>query len=141
MTAIALQLSLPWPPSALSPNRRQHWHALAKAKKRYRNACFLTTRTDVDVMAAAESIRRDLPNGSLYLICHGPLTLSLDFHPPNRRSFDRDNLLARMKSGLDGMCDALGIDDSAFASITVAVGEVRKGGEVVVRIGAVEAVR
>lgn len=31
--------------------------------------------------------------------------------PPNRRAHDLDNCLARMKSGLDGLADVLGVDD------------------------------
>ena len=34
-----MNVTLPWPPSALSPNARQHWSALARAKKAYRAAC------------------------------------------------------------------------------------------------------
>ena len=33
-----LTLTLPWPPKELSPNARQHWTKLAKAKKAYREA-------------------------------------------------------------------------------------------------------
>ncbi|MBO9680940.1 MAG: hypothetical protein J7556_22160 [Acidovorax sp.] len=39
------------------------------------------------------------------------LHLSLVFYPPSRRAFDLDNALARMKSGLDGLADVLGVDD------------------------------
>ncbi|MBO9679547.1 MAG: hypothetical protein J7556_14995 [Acidovorax sp.] len=39
------------------------------------------------------------------------LHLSLTFYPPTRRAFDLDNALARMKSGLDGLSDVLGVDD------------------------------
>ena len=39
------------------------------------------------------------------------LHVSLVFVPPARRAYDLDNLLARMKSGLDGLVDVLGVDD------------------------------
>ena len=58
------------------------------------------------------------------------------FYPPDRRSYDRDNLLARIKSGLDGMCDALGIDDSRFVTTTVGLGPpVKDYARVDVKIG------
>jgi hypothetical protein len=59
----------------------------------------------------------------------------MEFCPPTRRSYDRDNLSARMKSGLDGLCDALGFDDSRFDSVTVRVkASVGKPGYVAVTI-------
>jgi len=68
-----------------------------------------------------------------------PLVFSLPWPPsalsPNARRHDRDNLLARMKAGIDGVCDALGIDDSRFAAVTVQAGAVtRPDGCVWVRI-------
>jgi len=36
---MSIELTLPWPPTALSPNARQHWAKLARAKKAYRLAC------------------------------------------------------------------------------------------------------
>ena len=36
------------------------------------------------------------------------------FYRPSKRHFDEDNLVARMKSGLDGIADALKIDDKYF---------------------------
>ena len=35
------------------------------------------------------------------------LVLEMTFIPPDRRSYDRDNLVARMKAGIDGLADAL----------------------------------
>ena len=34
-----MNVTLPWPPSALNPNARPHWTAKAKAAKAYRAAC------------------------------------------------------------------------------------------------------
>ena len=89
-----LQLTLPWPPKELSPNARQHWSALSRAKKAYRAACAWT---------AKEQGARRLDAEKLHL--------TLVFVPPNRRAHDLDNCLARMKSGLDGLADVLGVDD------------------------------
>lgn len=89
-----LKLTLPWPPKELSPNARIHWTKLAKAKKAYRAACAWT---------AIEQGARRLQADKLHLV--------LTFYAPNRRAFDLDNALARMKSGLDGLADVLGVDD------------------------------
>lgn len=120
-----IAIRLPWPPSALSPNRRLHWARLAKAKAAYRAACCLVT-TQATVLRKIDSQRDLLPAGGLALV--------VEFCPPDRRSYDRDNLAARMKAGWDGMCDALGIDDRRFSTLTVKVGPPTKGGAVNVGI-------
>jgi crossover junction endodeoxyribonuclease RusA len=85
---------LPWPPKALSPNQRLHWSKVSKAKSDYRAACGRT---------AKEQGAQKLDAGSL--------SVHLVFFPPDRRRRDRDNMLASMKSGLDGLADVLGVDD------------------------------
>lgn len=91
---VVAQVTLPWPPKDLSPNARLHWARVAKAKKAYRHACAQ--------QALVQGVRR---------LTAGKLHLSLTFYPPSRRAFDLDNSLARMKSGLDGLADVLGVDD------------------------------
>ena len=110
-----VSITLPWPPSELSPNQRQHWAKLAGAKKIYRAACATQARLQgLDRMAAQR------------------LHLSLIFYPPTRRAYDLDNLLARMKAGLDGLADVLGVDDSRWSLAIQKAGEV--GGYVEVTI-------
>lgn len=46
---------------------------------------------------------------------------------------DRDNLLARMKSGLDGLADGLGINDRIFDPVVVSVSD-ETGGYVQIKI-------
>ena len=65
---------------------------------------------------------------------HPGLTLKLTFVPPDRRSYDRDNLMARMKSGIDGMCDAIKIDDKVFHTVISTVAADDIGGFVKVNI-------
>jgi len=115
-----IELMLPFPPTELSPNSRLHWAKLAKAKKTYRQACWAVT---VDQL----KIRTDA-------VPDGPLRLTLEFVKPTMREMDRDNLLARMKSGLDGMCDALKIDDKRFNTVVVRVASDRIGGFVTILI-------
>lgn len=101
-----LIITLPWPETELSPNGRLHWTKLAKAKAAYRQSCALTVSEQSHKLPPIPS---------------GDLSLLMEFCPPTRRSYDRDNLSARMKSGIDGMCDSLGFDDSRFVEQTVRV--------------------
>ena len=111
------RIILPWPPSELSPNKRQHWAKLAGAKKIYRAACATQARLQgLDRMTAQQ------------------LHLSLIFYPPTRRAYDLDNLLARMKAGLDGLADVLGVDDSRWTLEISKSSEPTKGGFVHVTI-------
>lgn len=115
-----LEFTLPWPQSKLSPNARVHWSTLAREKKAYRSACWLTALDQL------HGWRPEVPEG--------PLLVELEFVPPNRRSYDRDNLIARIKSGLDGLSDALRIDDKRFSTLTARVNAEQIGGLVRVRI-------
>lgn len=92
---IVRMISLRFPPKELSPNARPHWAKLAKAKRSYRMECFID--------AKRQGIKK--------LATQKPLTISLVFYPPDRRRRDWDNMLAAAKSGLDGLADALGVDD------------------------------
>lgn len=115
-----LEFTLPWPQSKLSPNARVHWSTLAKEKKAYRSACWLTALDQL------HGWRPEVPEG--------PLLVELEFVPPTRRTYDRDNLIARMKAGLDGLSDALRIDDKRFSTLTARVNAEQIGGLVRVRI-------
>ena len=95
-------ITLPWPPAALSPNARTHWSALARAKKAYRAACAWTAKEQGAGRIDAQRLH-----------------LTITFYPPNRRAHDLDNCLARLKSGLDGLADVLGVDDKHW-SLTIA---------------------
>lgn len=66
----------------------------------------------------------------------GNLVLELTFVRPDRRSYDRDNLIARMKAGIDGACDALGFDDKRFATVIANVdpSQVMSPGMVIMKI-------
>lgn len=114
------EIILPWPPVALSPNARLHWSALAKAKKAYRTECFYQAR---HAGIAAGMFGKD-----------AKVHVSLEFYPPDRRHRDEDNMLASMKSGLDGLADALGIDDRHFKTTFEVAATI--DGMVKVRIGA-----
>lgn len=107
-------ITLPFPPTKLSPNARIHWAPLARAKAAYRSECYYLARSqgawplDVDTL---------------------PMTIT--FRPPNARGRDRDNMIAAFKAGQDGLSDALGIDDANFVP-TYHIGEPVAGGAVVI---------
>jgi crossover junction endodeoxyribonuclease RusA len=88
---------LPWPPSILSPNARSHWAARAKYAKAYRRACWALT------------LEAKLPPTPA-----GRVRIAIEFVPPDRRCRDLDNMLAATKPGLDGLADALGVNDRRF---------------------------
>jgi hypothetical protein len=97
---------------------RTHWAARAKAAKKYRHDCYLG--------AMAEGVRPGMYSG--------PLTLHVAFHPQDKRARDQDNLVAAMKSGFDGLADALGIDDKLFRLGEISIGTPKQRPCVVVRI-------
>lgn len=114
-----IELILPWPSKDLSPNQRVHWARKAAATQTARFSAYMLA-----VGAGWQHVV--LPPGRLHLC--------LDFYPPTKRLPDDDNMLSRCKAYRDGLADALGIDDKRFQSHPAVKDEVRKGGQVVVRI-------
>jgi len=122
-----VHLDLPWPPSVLNPNTVAHWR-----KKR---AAVKASRDGTVEMVKAQT-------GGKVLGHNGQLRLTLRWFPPDHRNYDLDNLLARTKSALDGMCRALGLDggkwgqgDDVFSSILLrSVGKPVRRGKVVALI-------
>lgn len=113
-------ISLPWPDSRLSPNARTHWRAKAKVAKTARTAAFYLVRSAC-VEAPGE----------------GVVHLSITFFPPDRRGRDMDNAIASMKPHLDGLADALKVNDNRFR-LTFAWGDLAKPGHVEITIGGAE---
>lgn len=93
-----MEVTLPFPPSALSPNARLHWSKRSKAAKAYRHACYVL---------ALEADLRAVP-------WEGDIHVWIDFYPPDRRHRDDDNMVAAFKSGRDGLADALKVNDKRF---------------------------
>ena len=96
---------LPWPPKELSPNGRVHRLKKAAVAKKYREACFWITKE------------------SKVKISDKRVPISIIFYEPDRRSRDLDNMLAAIKSGIDGMADALGVNDKIFRPLTIDVAD------------------
>jgi crossover junction endodeoxyribonuclease RusA len=119
-----IEIVLGWPPSDLSPNARLHWAKLARAKKQYRQACLSVTKEQLKNEKNKKN-SKNIPER---------LVLEMTFIPPDRRSYDRDNLVARMKSGIDGLSDALRINDKRFNTVISTMDQDYLGGFVKIRI-------
>ena len=117
-----IEVVLGWPPSDLSPNKRLHWAKLASAKKQYRQKCNSVAK---EQLKKYKKITENIPER---------LVLEMTFIPPDKRSYDRDNLVARMKSGIDGLADALKINDKRFNTVISTMDQDYLGGFVRIRI-------
>jgi hypothetical protein len=113
------ELTLPWPDKSLSMNARVHWSVKSKATKKARKFGYFAA-IQAGWVSGAE------PKGRLHLW--------MTFYPPTKAIPDDDNMHTRFKPYRDGIADALGIDDKRFISHPLVSTEVRKGGQVVVRI-------
>jgi crossover junction endodeoxyribonuclease RusA len=118
-----LTVILPWPDSRLSPNARSHWAPKSAIKKRERQAAQIETRNQV-----AENWR-------IILSHMDDIPLEIYFCPPDKRHRDIDNMLASCKAQLDGLADALGVNDTTFEPITLHRGKIIEGGQVIIYIG------
>ena len=110
-------ITLPFPPRVLHPNARPNHFVKAKAAKAYRAHAFYA--------AKAAGVKKADKGQSAHV--------DITFHPPNRRKHDLDGLLSSLKSGLDGISDAIGIDDSLW-SISIKKGQPITGGSVSISI-------
>jgi len=111
-------LEIPWPDRRLSPNAREHWAVTSKLKRVYRARC----------RAIGELAGLGYLRGS-----ENAVRVDLMFFPPDKRARDWDNMLASMKAGLDGLADAMGVDDSKWR-VGFEVVEPVKGGRVMVEV-------
>ena len=116
-----MTVTLPYPPSSLSPNARGHWSIKAKAAAK--------ARRDASIICQASGIRA---------LGWPAMHVSIEFRAPDRRRRDADNMLSSCKSLLDGLADASGVDDSRW-SITITRGAPVKGGAVIITVEAVQA--
>ena len=114
-------VELPWPSPLLSPNSRVHWSQRARATKKARADARVATYAALG------------PERGPYAEYGGPIAVRMAFRPPDMRRRDLDGMLSRCKSALDGIADALGVDDSRF-TLQIERGPVHMGGRVMVTI-------
>jgi crossover junction endodeoxyribonuclease RusA len=95
-----LKIWVPWPDKRLSPNwkRSHHWRSYSKPAKSARNIGF---------WACKEALGRNSMKD-------GPVRVKVSYYPPDRRRRDQDNMHGSVKHYLDGVSDALKIDDCNF---------------------------
>ena len=96
-----VRISLPWPSFYLSPNCRSHWSVHWKYGRAFRGQARILT-------LEALKGKRVCPIG------RSKVEVQMFFFPPRRGKYDEDNLIARMKTGIDGIASAIRVDDSRF---------------------------
>ena len=89
-------IRLPFPPSSLSGHAKGHWRGKAAETKKWRHWAHVATK-EARARAPAD----------------GDIVVRVTFVPPDRRS-DRTNFPNRLKPVLDGIADALGVNDRRF---------------------------
>lgn len=110
-------ITLPWPAKELSPNARVHWAQKSKAAKLAKQYAFVHAK---EARLASHG--------------QGKVTLYMEFVKPSKRRNDLDNMIASCKAYIDGIAEAIGIDDSRFRYVLEVADEPVKGGLVRVSI-------
>lgn len=87
---------LPFPPASLSGHNTGHWRNRSAIVRKHRDWAKLAT------LEAAIPVPDE-----------GDILIRITFVPPDNRS-DRTNLPIRAKPLIDGIADALGVNDSRF---------------------------
>lgn len=109
-------IELPFPPASLSGHNTGHWRSksgiVAKHREWAKNATL-----------AAKPLVPEV----------GDIRISFTFYPPDNRS-DRCNFPNRIKPAIDGIAEALKVNDKRFLP-TYHFAEPVKGGRIVVVIG------
>lgn len=100
-----LVIELDFPPADLFPNRAKgrHWGSLYQTRSNYRESSQWLAKSQI--------------NGWKHF--GGTISLDLIFEMPDKRHRDADNCLAAAKGALDGLADALFVNDKLFDPITI----------------------
>ncbi len=104
---------LPFPPASLSGHNKGHWHSKSGIVAKHREWARLATLAARPVVPATGDIR-----------------ISFTFYSPDRRG-DRCNFPNRLKPAIDGIAQALKVNDKRFLP-AYHFGEPVLGGKVVV---------
>lgn len=115
-------VKLPWPSPALAPNRSngKHWGTVAALKAKSK--------------ADAYALAKNALNGRKF-DPDADFPVSIVFLTPDRRRRDVDGMLSSLKSSLDGIAQAIGVDDRHFRPILVDWECIGKESGVIVGIG------
>lgn len=114
-------IELPYPAKELSPNSRCHWSQKAKAARKARiSAFYIALESGFDEKTFAGH--------------GGRIHFWIDIYAKTKNYPDADNMLSSLKSALDGIADALELNDRRFIPHPFVKDETHKGGKVVIRI-------
>ena len=108
---------VPWPHCYLSPNSRINWQAKSQIARRHRfNAKFLT----LEIVGCGNHAHP----------VDDYIEVQLIAHPRDKRKRDEDNIIASMKSSLDGIADALGVNDASFHFKEIQISDTKRPPEI-----------
>lgn len=115
-----IRVELDFPPAELFPNRAKgtHWGKLYKIRSDYRETC---------TWLAKHQLKGWKHKG-------GNIKLTITFEMPDKRKRDADNCLAAAKGALDGLADALFVNDQLFQPIMIYRVEGEKLGRLIVEL-------
>ena len=99
----AFTVTLPWPDRRLFPNARVFWAAKAKQVRIHRRLAYFEALKVQEAIPA--EVRADPDKSIFYRITYIPKI--------NRRR-DEDGIISACKAYLDGVSEAIGINDSRF---------------------------
>ena len=115
-----IRVELDFPPAELFPNRAKgtHWGKLYKLRSDYR---------DTSTWLAKHQLKNWKHNG-------GNIKLTITFEMPDKRKREAYNCLAAAKGALDGLADALFVNDQLFQPIMIYRVEGEKPGRLIVEL-------
>jgi Holliday junction resolvase RusA-like endonuclease len=116
----AMHMNFPWPPSETSANANSpgNWRRKSNAARDFKTHCAWLLRAANIKPLPLESVR-----------------VEITFSPPKTVSrFDLDNMLGRIKQGLDAVAEYIGIDDSAWVEMRLLRGPKGGAGSVTVEV-------
>ena len=115
-----IRVELDFPPAELFPNRAKgtHWGKLYKLRSDYRETCTWLAKHQLKGWKH--------PGGNIHL--------TITFEMPDKRKRDADNCLAAAKGALDGLADALFVNDQLFQPIMIYRIEGKKPGRLIVEL-------
>lgn len=122
-TGPRFEVSLSWPDSSLMQNRSngRSWTYSHGAKTTQRQEAYLLAR-------------QALTRSGVEIVKGDRYRVTMRFHPPDNRRRDVSNLHAAMKAALDGIAEAMEVDDSTFVEHAQRMGHVYMDGRVDVAV-------
>lgn len=119
-----LKVELSWPSKILQPNTKTHWAKKHRAGQIHKHEAYYAA-----THAYLEWFNR--LRIEPYFMPDSPVDVHVVFYPPDNRRRDEDNMLASLKHQLDGIAEAIGVNDRWFR-LSHEVALRVKGGKVIV---------